>query len=93
MTAEQATRAFFEACGSSNWDEVGKFMPMPLNDKLKQMLGGINIVSIGESFTSAGSPSVFVPYEIKFGNGQNAKHNLALRKDNSTGRWFFDGGL
>ena len=35
----------------------------------------------------------FVPYEIRFPNGEVKKHNLALRKDPRTGRWLVDGGI
>jgi hypothetical protein len=93
MTPEQAARAFFEACGRSDWDEVGKYWPGPLDDRIKQMLGGLKIISIGESFTSAAYPGAYVPYKIKFTNGDTHKHNLALKKDPKSNRWYFDGGL
>jgi hypothetical protein len=64
MTAEQAARAFFEACARKDWDEAGKFMS-PLTQGLKDYLGGIEIVSLGESFTSKAYGGRFVPYEIK----------------------------
>ena len=73
MTVEQTARAFFEACSRKDWDEAGKFMPY-LNERLKEYLGGLKIVSIGESFTAEnypgglapkGFPGRFVPYEIQ----------------------------
>jgi hypothetical protein len=64
MTAEQAARAFFEACSRQDWNEAGKFMS-PINEGLKQYLGGLEIVSMGESFTSKSYGGRFVPYEIK----------------------------
>lgn len=73
MTAEQTARAFFEACSRKDWDEAGKFMPY-LNEHLKEYLGGLKIVSVGESFTAEnypggmapkGYPGRFVPYEIQ----------------------------
>ncbi len=93
MTSEQAARAFFEACGREDWTEAGKFWTMPIDDRLKQALGGLEVISLGESFTSRGYPGKFVPYEIKFKNGQVKKWNLALKKDRRTERWFVDGGL
>ena len=92
MTAEQAARAFFEACSREDWNEVGKFMS-PVNERMKQYLGGLEIVSLGEAFTSKAYPGRFVPYEIKLKSGGVKKHNLALRKDNPAGRWQFDGGI
>ncbi|MGD0613807.1 MAG: hypothetical protein ABSA69_00005, partial [Verrucomicrobiota bacterium] len=95
MTAEQAARAFFEACARKDWDEAGKFMS-PLTPRLKDYLGGLEIVSLGESFTSKAYPGRFVPYEIKLKGAlwsQTKKWNLAVRKDNPAGRWQVDGGI
>ena len=92
MTADQAARAFFEACSHEDWDEAGKFMS-PITTQLKQHLGALEIVSIGEPFTSKTYGGVFVPYEIKLKGQHDKKWNLALRKDNSAGRWQVDGGI
>ena len=93
MTAEQAARAFFEACSHEDWNEVGKFMS-PVTAEMKEYLGGLEIVSLGESFNSKAYHSGrFVPYEIKLKNGYVKKHNLAIRKDNPAGRWQVDGGI
>ena len=94
MTAEQAARAFFEACAREDWDEAGKFMS-PVTPDLKQYLGGLEILSLGEAFTSrAYEPTGrFVPYQIKLKNDGVHKHNLALKKDEKTGRWYVDGGI
>ncbi len=95
MTAEQAAKAFFEACGRSDWTEAAKFCPMPFNEEQRQYLAGLQIISLGESFTSQGSDTSdrFVPYEIKFKSGDVRKHNLALRKEPGAGRWIVNGGL
>ena len=93
MTAEQAARAFFEACAANDWDEAGKFLS-PITDQIKQYLGGLEIVSLGEAFSSRAYGGRFVPYEIKLRQETGLKkHNLALRKDNPAGRWQVDGGL
>ena len=93
LTPEQAARAFFEACGRSDWAEVGKFWPAPMDDRLKQFLGGLELVSLGQPFTSQGYGGRFIPYEIKLKEGGVKKHNLAVRNDNPLKRWFVDGGL
>jgi hypothetical protein len=94
MSAEQAARAFFGACGRSDWTEVAKFFQfMPINGEIKDYIAGMTIVSLGNSFTSKGYPGRFVPYEIKLKNGDVKKHNLALKKDTKTDRWFIDGGF
>ena len=64
MTAEQAARAFLEACAREDWNEAGKFMS-PLTEGVKQAYGGLEIISLGESFTSKSYGGRFVPYEIK----------------------------
>jgi hypothetical protein len=73
MTPEQTARAFFEACGRKDWEEAGKFMPY-LDKRIEGYLGGLTIVSVGESFTAEnypgglaakGYPGRFVPYEIQ----------------------------
>jgi len=64
MTAEQAARAFFEACGREDWNEAEKFMS-PLTPDTKKYLGGLELVSLGKSFKDHGYGGLFVPYEIK----------------------------
>jgi outer membrane lipoprotein-sorting protein len=93
LSAEQAARKFFEACGRKDWTEAAKFWPMPWTERLQDGIGGLEIVHLGESFSSQGYPGRFVPYEIKLPGGQVKKHNLALKKDRKTGRWFVDGGF
>ncbi len=92
MTAEEAARTFFEACAKEDWGEAGKFMS-PVNQRLKEYLGGLQIVSLGKAFTSQRYPGRFVPYEIKLKDGAIKKHNLAVRKDNPAHRWQVDGGI
>jgi len=95
MTPEDAARAFLEAVGREDWTEAGKF-DSPITDGFKQDRGGLQVISIGKAFTSAISAingAQFVPYEIKLKSGQINKHNLALKKDRNTSRWFVDGGI
>ena len=87
MTAEQAARAFFEACASNDWVEAGKFMS-PINENLKQYLAGLEIVSLGESFTSKTYPGSFVPYEIRLGTQE---FNLRVSNNNAARRYVITG--
>jgi hypothetical protein len=50
MTPEQAARGFFEACAKQDWAEAGKFMS-PVNQQVKDYLGGMEIVSLGQAFS------------------------------------------
>ena len=93
MTPKEAAAAFFEGCTKENWDEVKKYWPMPVDERLKEFLGGVQVISLGEPFQAKPYPGWFVPYEIKFKNGESHKHNLAIRNDNPTKRYMVDGGL
>jgi hypothetical protein len=64
MSAEQAARAFFEACSRKDWAEAGKFMS-PINEQFKESLGGLQLISLGTPFTSQSYSGRFIPYEIK----------------------------
>ena len=64
MTAEQAARAFFEGCGRQDWEEVAKY-DGAVTERLKEYLGGVELVSLGQAFNSKAYPGVFIPYEIK----------------------------
>jgi outer membrane lipoprotein-sorting protein len=87
MTAEQAARAFFEACARKDWDEVGKFMS-PVTQGLKDYLGGLEIISLGESFTSKAYGGRFVPYEIKL---RPQEFNVRVSNTNPAKRYVITG--
>ena len=93
MTAETAARTFFEACGREDWGEAAAFFHSSPSDRLRTGLGRLKLLNLGESFTSAAYPGRFVPYEIQLRNGSVRKHNLALKHDAKTGRWYVDGGI
>jgi len=94
MGPKETAQAFFEACADENWDEFLKFWPASAVDEgLKNYLGGIEIISIGEPFKSGRYAGWFVPYEIKFKNGQTKKMNMAVRNDNPAQRYVVDGGI
>ena len=98
MTPKEAAETFFQACADENWDEVLKFWSgSQIDDRIKEYLGGLTIISIGEPFQSAGYArdglGWFVPYEIRFKSGEVKKMNLAIRKDNPAKRFVVDGGL
>ena len=94
MTPKEAAQAFFTACAEENWDEYLKFnSETKVSDGWKQIIGSIEIISIGEPFQSENYGGWFVPYEIKLKSGHIKKHNLALRNDNPAKRWIVDGGI
>jgi hypothetical protein len=94
LTAEQATRNFFEACGGENWNEVATYLPIPLNDRFKAAFGGLTLINVGEAFTSEANPNMkFVPYEIRLRDGNTRAHTLALKRPPTADRWLVDGGI
>jgi len=94
MGPKETTQAFFEACADENWDEFLKFWSASAVDQqIKDYLGGIEIISIGEPFKSGRYAGWFVPYEIRFKNGHTKKMNLAVRNDNPANRYVVDGGI
>ena len=82
MTADQAARAFLEACASEDWNEAGKFMS-PITPAVKQDLGGLTIISLGDSFTSKAYSGRFVPYEIKL---RPQEYNVRVSNANAAKR-------
>ena len=91
MTPKEVAEALFTACAEENWDEFQKYWPD--SGQMKDYLGGLEIISIGEPFQKGAYPGWFVPYEIKLKNGHVKKHNLAIRNDNAAKRYMFDGGI
>jgi hypothetical protein len=93
MTPKEAAAAFFQACSKEDWDEVSKFWEGPVTKRLKKYLGGLQVISIGEPFQSKAYHGWFVPYEIKFKNGETKKSNLDLTNRNPGNRYVVDGGI
>lgn len=94
MSARDAARAFFEGCAHGDWAEVQRFWKLPVDDSFRQYLGGLELITLGNTSTSAlfGTAQV-IPYEIKLKSGVVKKHEIALKKDGKTGRWYVDGGI
>ena len=94
MGPKEVAYAFFQACADEDWDEFLKFYPSSeAPPTIKDYLGGLEIISIGEPFKSGLYAGLFVPYEIKFRDGRIKKMNLAVRNDNPAKRYVVDGGF
>ena len=87
MTAEQAARVFFEACGREDWKEAEKFMS-PITPDMRKCLGGMELVSLGKSFKSHGYGGLFIPYEIKL---QPQELNVRVSDANPAKRFVLTG--
>jgi outer membrane lipoprotein-sorting protein len=93
MTPKESAKAFFQACSDKNWDEATKFWDAIADETVRQWLGGLEIIEIGEPFKSGLYPGWFVPYQVKFKSGHIKKFNLAIRNDNQAHRYVVDGGI
>ena len=101
--AQQTARDFLEALANKDWSGAAKFWPSyapkgkhfddMFTDQIKGYLGGLEIISLGTPYKEAPYPGVFVPYEIRFSNGETKKFRLAVRQDRPGQPWYFDGGL
>ncbi|MGD0572483.1 MAG: hypothetical protein ABSB11_05630 [Sedimentisphaerales bacterium] len=89
MTPKQAAEAFFNACADANWDEFLKFYGSSrVDERLKEIYGGLEIVSIGEPFKSGLYGGWFVPYEIKL---HPKEVNVRLSNANTAKRFVITG--
>ena len=86
MSAEEAARAFFEACARKDWSEVGKFLPT-VNERFKEHLGGLELISLGQAFASKSYGGRFVPYEIRL----RSEFNLRVSNANPAHRYVITG--
>ena len=78
----------FFACGGTGSGKSTLFKHL-----IRQHLGGLTVVSLGEPFRSEFYIGWFVPYEIRLGDGTVKSRNLALRNDNAAHRYVVDGGI
>jgi len=99
--ARQAATSFLQAVASRDWNAVAKFWPPHapsrfedvFTEKTKAVVGGLQIISIGGPYREdSASPGVFVPYAVRFTNGDVQRNNLQLMK-NSDGQWVWLGGF
>lgn len=94
MGPKEVAEGFFAACSVSDWDEVGMYLSQSgVSDKIKDYVGGLEVISVGDPFKSGLYPGWFVPYEIKMRWGGVKKFNLAVRNDNKAKRYIVDGGF
>jgi hypothetical protein len=100
--AGQAAKDFLEANGKGDWDAVAQFWPANVpagkrfqdifTDQAKEMVSGLQIISLGTPYREGPNSWVLVPYEIRFKSGGTQKNNLRLGKD-ASGHWIWQGGF
>ena len=97
--ARQTAQSFFDALGKSDWNKIATLCPpgYSLGDELtsqqKDAFKGVQLISLGEPYKKYPYPGVYVPYDIRFKDGEEKNFNLAVRNDNPEQKWYFDGGF
>lgn len=86
MTAQEAAAAFFDACSKQDWDEAAKYYS-PVTPAVKEYLGGLEVINVGQPFRSKTFDGVFVPYEIKL----HGELCVRVSNDNPARRWVLTG--
>ena len=97
MTPGEIAAAFFNACTKGEWDELLKLVPMDeVSQGFKERFIGLELISIGETKKSEvyeGFNVWFVPYEIRFNNGEINKHTLEMIYNEKAGRYLVEAGF
>jgi hypothetical protein len=95
--AEEAARRFLEGRADSDWGKVREVWAGRLDDRLKNVLGELEFISLGTARRSTLFPSpstLFVPYEVKLKHdGLVKKRELTLKLNKATGKWLVGGGI
>jgi len=106
-TPEEAAKIFLTACSQNDWDTAGKYLDPQFLKKypdfyfdFTNLYGGLELISLGKPFKGrvimfggAEYAGVYVPYEMRLGDGTVKKSQVAIRCDNPEHRWYWDGGM
>jgi RNA polymerase sigma factor (sigma-70 family) len=106
-TPEEAAKIFLTACSQNDWDTAGKYLDPQFLKKypnfyfdFTNLYGGLELISLGKPFKGrvimfggAEYAGVYVPYEMRLGDGAVKKSQVAIRCDNPEHRWYWDGGM
>ena len=90
--SQEAAQAFLKALSEEDWQEVSKFDSDSVSQPYKDKYGGLEIISIGESFKPDDYYGWKVPYEVRLKSGEIQKHDLALDVG-PDGQFVVDGGI
>jgi len=90
----EVVRKLFQTCCDEDWEEYSTLWPgLKINQMHKTMLGGLEIIHIGEPFKTDDSAMWYVPYQIRSKLGEVKKRNLRVRYDEATQKYLPRGGL
>ena len=80
-----------------NYGEPG--VPKEMYDKMfndervKNYLAGLQVVSVGQPTNSFGPNMWFVPYKVRSQDGSEKEFRLHIAQDPRTQQWYFKGGI
>jgi hypothetical protein len=90
---KEAAAYFLNALAQEDWDSVLQVTSeTKVQPVVKEVYGGLQVISIGEPVQSGLYPGYFVPYQVRLRNGEIKTWKLATRNDNPAHRWMIDGG-
>jgi RNA polymerase sigma factor (sigma-70 family) len=101
-TADGATKGIFEAWGRGDWDTFlanfdldggREVWDKAFTDEMKSNLLGLVVVSVGQPTNSFGPNMWFVPYTVRFKDGNEKTFRLHIAQDSRTQRWILKGGF
>ncbi len=93
VNAKEAASLILNSFKSWNGNILGKVFDQSLLNVYRRAYKGAELIDIGKPFKSGKEKNVtFVPYTLKFSNGQIKRYNLALYMTPSNG-WVVVGGL
>ena len=92
QSPKEAASMFFDGLSRQDWDTLLAVYSAGAPPKWATHYAGLQVVSLGEPYQVFPYPGWFVPYQFSL-NGHTKKWQLAVRNDNPTHRWVFDGGF
>jgi RNA polymerase sigma factor (sigma-70 family) len=100
--AKEATRGIFEDWAREDWDAFFAAAVPPgqreayekvFTAEVKRTLAGLQIVNLGEPQIGENPGMWYVPYKIRFQDGQEREFKLHVAQDLRTRSWYFLGGF
>jgi RNA polymerase sigma factor (sigma-70 family) len=100
--AAQVARGFLEAFKDADWNTVAKYWPSDapkgkrfddiFTDQNKNLVAGLEIVSLGKPYKEGPNSWILVPYEVRWKNGGTQTNSLRIGKERD-GQWHWEGGF
>ncbi len=100
--AAQVARGFLEAYKDADWNTVAKYWPSDapkgkrfddvFTDQNKNLVAGLEIISLGKPYKEDPNSWILVPYEVQWKSGGTQTNSLRIGKERD-GQWHWEGGF